>query len=346
MTERLVIVGGGVHRHDARIPGQAPRPRGRAPGTRGGTARRVRAQLRSGLGQRPGRRRRDRARRCGPASGGNASAADVPGVGFRPRGSTDGRADRRGSRDLRRGWRPPTQRPPRVHLPGSRGGTSANPAVRGDVLGGLLSTRDASVEPAQVLGAMRAHLAATTAGYTGCPAARSSNSTATRRPRPPRRMAPRRPGRAGHRRHPTGIAGAHLSAAPIRRCRLQMMQTAPLGEELTTSIADGDSFRYYPAYRDADLASLGTAAPDRRRAPDAAADGAARARRADHRRHPRLRRAVRLRRRGGAVRPSARGGRGDPRPRTAAGACAAGPGIYSETTDGAHLPPQPTSPPA
>src|SRR5262249_43631871 len=47
----------------------------------------------------------------------------------------------------------------------------------------------------------------------------------------------------------------------IRRCRLQMMQTAPLGEELTTSIADGDSFRYYPAYRDADLASLGPQAP-------------------------------------------------------------------------------------
>jgi glycine/D-amino acid oxidase-like deaminating enzyme len=36
-----------------------------------------------------------------------------------------------------------------------------------------------------------------------------------------------------------------------------MMQTEPLGEELTTSIADGDSFRYYPAYRSADLASLG-----------------------------------------------------------------------------------------
>jgi glycine/D-amino acid oxidase-like deaminating enzyme len=55
----------------------------------------------------------------------------------------------------------------------------------------------------------------------------------------------------------TGIAGDHLSNAAIRRCRLQMMQTAPLGEELTTSIADGDSFRYYPAYRDAGLASLG-----------------------------------------------------------------------------------------
>jgi FAD dependent oxidoreductase TIGR03364 len=35
---------------------------------------------------------------------------------------------------------------------------------------------------------------------------------------------------------------------PVRRVRLQMMQTEPLGERLTTAIADGDSFRYYPGY--------------------------------------------------------------------------------------------------
>ncbi|MEU5718492.1 TIGR03364 family FAD-dependent oxidoreductase [Streptomyces sp. NPDC020403] len=35
---------------------------------------------------------------------------------------------------------------------------------------------------------------------------------------------------------------------PVRRVRLQMMQTDPLGEPLTTSVADADSFRYYPAY--------------------------------------------------------------------------------------------------
>ncbi|WP_329210728.1 TIGR03364 family FAD-dependent oxidoreductase [Streptomyces sp. NBC_00683] len=41
------------------------------------------------------------------------------------------------------------------------------------------------------------------------------------------------------------LAGPGL---PVRRVRLQMMQTDPLGEELTTSVADADSFRYYPAY--------------------------------------------------------------------------------------------------
>ncbi|MYS34285.1 FAD dependent oxidoreductase TIGR03364 [Streptomyces sp. KhCrAH-43] len=35
---------------------------------------------------------------------------------------------------------------------------------------------------------------------------------------------------------------------PVRRVRLQMMQTDPLCEPLTTSVADADSFRYYPAY--------------------------------------------------------------------------------------------------
>ncbi|MFJ4475319.1 TIGR03364 family FAD-dependent oxidoreductase [Streptomyces xanthochromogenes] len=43
---------------------------------------------------------------------------------------------------------------------------------------------------------------------------------------------------------------------PVRRVRLQMMQTAPLGEALTTSIADADSFRYYPAYASEALDAL------------------------------------------------------------------------------------------
>jgi glycine/D-amino acid oxidase-like deaminating enzyme len=34
----------------------------------------------------------------------------------------------------------------------------------------------------------------------------------------------------------------------VRRVRLQMVQTEPRGERLTTAIAGGDSFRYYPAY--------------------------------------------------------------------------------------------------
>lgn len=42
----------------------------------------------------------------------------------------------------------------------------------------------------------------------------------------------------------------------VRRVRLQMMQTAPAETELTTSVADADSLRYYPAYAELDLRSL------------------------------------------------------------------------------------------
>lgn len=41
-----------------------------------------------------------------------------------------------------------------------------------------------------------------------------------------------------------GLARDLAGDLPLRRVRLQMMQTAPLGEKLTTAIADGDSFRY------------------------------------------------------------------------------------------------------
>ena len=128
------------------------------------------------------------------------------------------------------------------------GVAAVNPAVRGGILGGLHCARDASVEPGQVLGALRAHLA-TTRAYRWLPGrtAVDLDGTAVRDHTgactaatwwcwPPARTSP-------------AWRGGHLSAAPIRRCRLQMMQTAPLGEELTTAIADGDSFRYYPAYR-------------------------------------------------------------------------------------------------
>jgi len=49
----------------------------------------------------------------------------------------------------------------------------------------------------------------------------------------------------------TGVAGRYLArggGGAVRRVRLQMMQTAPLAERITTALADGDSLRYYPAY--------------------------------------------------------------------------------------------------
>ncbi|CAM5450918.1 FAD-dependent oxidoreductase [Streptomyces avidinii] len=54
----------------------------------------------------------------------------------------------------------------------------------------------------------------------------------------------------------SGLVRELVPDLPVRRVRLQMMQTAPLGEDLTTSVADADSFRYYPAYRSPALDEL------------------------------------------------------------------------------------------
>ncbi|MFD6270403.1 FAD-dependent oxidoreductase, partial [Nocardia asteroides] len=54
----------------------------------------------------------------------------------------------------------------------------------------------------------------------------------------------------------SGLTRELAGDLPVRRVRLQMMQTAPLGEPLTTAIADGDSFRYYPGFAGAEVDAL------------------------------------------------------------------------------------------
>jgi FAD dependent oxidoreductase TIGR03364 len=134
------------------------------------------------------------------------------------------------------------------------GVAEANPAVRGELLGGLRCSRDAVVEPGLVLGALRVTLQAT-GRYTWLPRRQvvdveSHGGTAVA------------VDHLGDRHEAScvvlcvgdrltglgGSVGATLAAAPIRRCRLQMMQTAPTTERLTTAVADADSMRYYPAF--------------------------------------------------------------------------------------------------
>jgi FAD dependent oxidoreductase TIGR03364 len=182
-------------------------------------------------------------------------AAHSPAVGFRPDGSLTV-ARHRSELDL---MAEATARPDAAvrefELLDADGVRAANPALRGEVLGGLLCRRDAIVEPGLVLGALRVTLGAT-GRYTWLPRRQvvdvetSAAGTATA---------------VDHRgdRHDgavvilcigdrlTGIGGrigATLAAAPLRRCRLQMLQTAPTVERLTTAVADGDSMRYYPAF--------------------------------------------------------------------------------------------------
>lgn len=124
----------------------------------------------------------------------------------------------------------------------------ANPALRGKLLGALLCERDGAVEPRLAQPALRAALEAS-GRYTFLPG------------REVREVVGENAVRDDHGQLHQGdlvvlCTGAWLGGLvrelapklPVRRVRLQMMQTDPLDEPLTTSVADGDSFRYYPAY--------------------------------------------------------------------------------------------------
>lgn len=123
-----------------------------------------------------------------------------------------------------------------------------NPALRGRLLGALWCERDAAVEPRTAQPALRRALAAS-GRYTFLPG------------REVREVVGANAVRDDHGDVHRGdlvllCTGAWLGGLvrelapglPVRRVRLQMMQTDPLDEPLTTSVADGDSFRYYPAF--------------------------------------------------------------------------------------------------
>ena len=135
-----------------------------------------------------------------------------------------------------------------------------NSAVGGRIAGALFCERDAIVEPRAVPRALTDYLAQS-AGY---------------RLHPGRRAVEVKPGAVRDQRNKTwsgdlvviapgaspageiaGVVADTLAAAPVRRVRLQMLQTAPLPMKVSTSIADADSLRYYPAYECVDLTPLG-----------------------------------------------------------------------------------------
>ncbi|MBU3867267.1 TIGR03364 family FAD-dependent oxidoreductase [Streptomyces sp. 4503] len=137
-----------------------------------------------------------------------------------------------------------------------------NPALRGEFDAALYCERDAAVEPRTAQLALRAELLGSPR-YTFLPG------------REVREVTGERAVRDDHGEVHTADAvvlctGAWLGGLvrelagpdlPVRRVRLQMMQTDPLGEPLTTSVADADSFRYYPAYASPALQELNARQP-------------------------------------------------------------------------------------
>jgi FAD dependent oxidoreductase TIGR03364 len=274
--EQIVIVGGGVlgamHAVMARRRGAEVVHLEREPEARGASVRNFGLIWVSGRKAGPELALALRARQLW-----DEISSTAPGTGFRPAGSLTIATDDREMRVLREASELPDARQREFELLDPDGVRAVNPALRGEFAGGLLCRADAIVEPRLALPALRASLAGP--GYRWLPGTEAVEI-----------------GAHGVRDHTgtwhrgdlivlctganfTGVAGSHLAAtgalasagadgSGLRRVRLQMLQTAPFPGRLTTSIADGDSLRYYPAYDVPALASL---------APQASAAAAARA---------------------------------------------------------------------
>ncbi|MEU6090541.1 TIGR03364 family FAD-dependent oxidoreductase [Streptomyces sp. NPDC047085] len=137
-----------------------------------------------------------------------------------------------------------------------------NPALRGEFTAALYCERDAAVEPRTAQLALREELLKSP-NYTFLPGREVREVVGAGAVRDDH-------GDVHHADAVVLCTGAWLGGLvrelagpdlPVRRVRLQMMQTEPLGEPLTTSVADADSFRYYPAYASPALDELNTRQP-------------------------------------------------------------------------------------
>jgi FAD dependent oxidoreductase TIGR03364 len=173
----------------------------------------------------------------------------VPGLLFRPAGSLTLAMDDAELRVLKEAAALPDAVQRGFELLDPRAVREVNPALRGELAGGLLCRGDAIVEPRLALPALRGYLAGD--GYEWLPGREVTEIAAN---------AVRDHTGAWHHCDLvilcpgaafTGVVGRYqryLTRDGVHRVRLQMMQTAPLAVRLTTAVADGDSLRYYPAY--------------------------------------------------------------------------------------------------
>jgi len=185
-------------------------------------------------------------------------SADVPGTGFRPSGSLTIATTEAERRVMEEAVKLPDATKRGFELLTADGVREVNPAVRGDILGGLLCRADGIAEPRLALPALREYLARQP-GYEWLPgreaialephAVRDHTGQWHRGDLVVVCTGAQFTGLLGPHLHATGALAAHSPGRTgLRRVRLQMLQTAPFEGTLTTSVADGDSLRYYPAY--------------------------------------------------------------------------------------------------
>jgi FAD dependent oxidoreductase TIGR03364 len=258
---RIVVVGGGVlgtmHALEAVRRGHDVLHLEREPEARGATVRNFGLVWVSGrtAGELPhALRARELWERLGK---------DVPGIGFRPCGSlTLLRTDAEVAVAREALARPDAEARGFALLDPDEA-RAANPALRGDVAAALWCERDAAVESRVALPEIRAALDGDRyefrAGVEVRGVATGPGGVRVRDERGETHEADLAvvcPGAALR-----GLSAELDPDAPVRRVRLQMMQTAPLGEPLPTAIADGDSLRYYPGFAGPALGHLRATEP-------------------------------------------------------------------------------------
>ncbi|MFJ3965409.1 TIGR03364 family FAD-dependent oxidoreductase [Streptomyces sp. NPDC090036] len=184
--------------------------------------------------------------------------AEVPGLGFRPNGSLTPVRTPRELAVAEAALARPDAAARGYRLVTAAEARGINPALRGAFAAALWCERDAAVEPRTAQLHLREALRTRAAGRYTFLTGREVREVAGP-------AAVRDDHGDVHRADAVVLAtGAWLSGLvrelvpdlPVRRVRLQMMQTDPLGERLTTSVADADSFRYYPAYKSPALDAL------------------------------------------------------------------------------------------
>jgi FAD dependent oxidoreductase TIGR03364 len=177
-----------------------------------------------------------------------AVALDVPDIKFRANGSFTLLANDEELEVARRALKRPSAALRGFDLMNRAEVLMRNPVIRGQFIAGLYCERDAAVESRVALSALR-HSMISSGRYTYLAG---------------RELVGLRDGavidhraevHAGDRvflclgAYLSGFARELFESEPVRSVRLQMAETEPLADTLTTSIANGDSFRYYPQFR-------------------------------------------------------------------------------------------------
>ncbi len=178
-------------------------------------------------------------------------AQDVPGVGFRANGSITLIENEREHEVARCAMARDDAKEREFELLTRSEVLERNPALRGEFASGIYCGRDAAVESRVALGALRTYMETymeNSRRYEFLPGHELAGVA--------EHAAIDHRGVHYGGDHVVLCLGATLSGFgaelfendPLRKVRLYMAETEPLGDTLTTSVANGDSFRYYPGF--------------------------------------------------------------------------------------------------